>query len=125
VKRLTAEQIQNLHGLLIRETGGLDGIRDENLLDSAISAPFQTFSGEYLYRTIEMKAARLGYGLIKNHPFMDGNKRVGILVMLTFLEINGVELDYADEDLIRLGMGIAEGNVTDQMLLAWLLDAEK
>jgi death on curing protein len=119
VKRLTAEQIKSLHWLLIQETGGLDGIRDENLLDSAINAPLQAISVEYLYKTIEIKAARLGYSLIKNNPFMDGNKRIGILAMLTFLEINGVELNYANEDLIRIGLGIAEGNMYRTLCLKY------
>jgi death-on-curing protein len=92
MKRLSIPQIVMMHRALIREIGGMDGIRDENLLDSAVNAPFQTFGGEYLYKTMEAKAARLGYSLIKNHPFVDANKRTGMLAMLVFLELNGAGL---------------------------------
>ena len=90
MKRLNKEQVIRIHSMLIDQTGGSDGIRDEGLLESALNAPFQTFDGDYIYRTIKAKAAKLGYFLVKNHPFIDGNKRIGILVMITFLEINGV-----------------------------------
>lgn len=100
MKRLSIPQIVMMHSALIRETGGMDGIRDENLLDSAVNAPFQTFAGEYVYKSLEAKAARLGYSLIKNHPFADGNKRIGMLAMLVFLEMNGIELTCTDQDII-------------------------
>ncbi len=104
MKRLSGEHIKALHSLLIMETGGLDGIRDEGLFESAIHSPFQTFDGVYVYGSLEMKAARLGFSLIKNHPFVDGNKRIGVLVMLVFLEINGVVIDCSDEELVRIGL---------------------
>ncbi len=84
MKRLSIPQIVMMHDALLRETGGMDGIRDENLLNLAVNAPFQTFGGEYLYKTLEAKAAHLGYSLIKNHPFVDGNKRIGMLAMNSF-----------------------------------------
>jgi len=92
MKRLSVPQIVMVHSVLIKETGGMDGIRDENLLDSAVNAPFQTCGGEYLYKSLEAKAARLGYSIIKNHPFTDGNKRIGMLAMMVFLELNGAGL---------------------------------
>lgn len=76
--KLSREQILILHTQLISETGGSDGVRDYNLLDSALEAPFVSFGGEELYPTIQAKAARLGYGLIKNHSMIDGNKRIGV-----------------------------------------------
>ena len=74
MKRLTKEQVLLLHSQLIQEFGGSDGLREEGLLESALASPFQSFGGEDLYPSIQAKAAQLGYGLIKNHPFLDGNK---------------------------------------------------
>ncbi len=123
MKRLTKSQvIHNMHKLLIQETGGSDGIRDDGLLESALNAPFQTFGGEELYQTIQSKAAKLGYYLINNHPFIDGNKRLGILAVLVYLEINGIEVTTTDEELILLGLGLADGSVSDKDLLNWLLE---
>ncbi|KKI51910.1 MULTISPECIES: type II toxin-antitoxin system death-on-curing family toxin [Christensenella] len=124
MKRLTGEQIKLLHKMLIEETGGCDGLRDENLFESAINSPFQTFDGIYVYPTIERKAARLGYSLISNHPFVDGNKRAGIMAMLSFLEINEIKIDCEDDDLIHIGLRIAAGTMNDEELLSWLLDHE-
>ena len=101
--------------------GGLDGIRDKGLLDSAVNAPFQTF-GEELYRSTEAKAARLGFSLIKNHPFIDGNKRIGILAMITFLELNGISIDYTDDNLIEIGLDLAAGKMAYEQLLVWIID---
>ena len=75
MKRLSVELIIRMHSQLVEQSGGLDGIRDANLLDSAVNAPFQTFDGKYLYPTLQFKASRLGFALVKNHPFIDGNKR--------------------------------------------------
>lgn len=124
MKRLSAEQIKLLHKMLLDETGGLDGIRDENLFDSAINAPFQTFDGKQLYATIEQKAARLGFALIADHAFNDGNKRIGVLAMLTFLELNGIVIDASDDELIAIGLSVAEGSMDDKDLLKWILDKE-
>ena len=122
MKRLGKEQVIRIHSILIEQTCGSDGIRDEGLLDSALNAPFQTFDGEYIYKTIKAKAAKLGYFLVKNHPFIDGNKRIGILVMISFLEINGVEVICTDEELITLGLGLADGSINDEDLLKWIID---
>ena len=119
--RLTPQQIEAMHRLVIRETGGLDGIRDQQLLDSAIQSPFQTFDGEDIYPSLPEKAARLGYGLIQNHPFADGNKRIGILVMLTFLELNGIDVNCTDEELIRIGLDLANGSMESDQLVKWIV----
>ena len=87
--RLTKKQVLMLHTQLIESTGGSDGIRDEGLLDSALESPFQSFGGEELYPSIQAKAARLCYGLVKNHAMVDGNKRIGAHTMLVFLAVNG------------------------------------
>lgn len=102
---LSKPQILMMHKSLIEETGGLDGIRDENLLDSAINAPFQKFDCQDLFPTVQQKAARLGYGIIKNHAFIDGNKRIGTHTMLVFLALNGIELDYTQEELYTTILG--------------------
>ena len=118
---LTKQQILLLHTQLIRQSGGTDGVRDEGMLDSAISQPLQTFDNMELYPGIVYKAVRLGYGLITNHPFVDGNKRIGTHAMLVTLDINGIELQYQDEDLIQLILKIASGKADDRVLRTWVL----
>ena len=122
MKILTKAQVIKMHRLLIQETGGSEGIRDEGLLDSALNAPFQTFDGEDVYKTVQAKAAKLGFFLINNHPFIDGNKRIGTLVMLVFLEINGIEIKCTDDELIKLGLGLADGTVNNKDLLGWIIE---
>ena len=92
MKKLTKKQILLLHRELIEAHGGSSGIRYDDLLESALAAPFQTFEGQPMLPTVQQKAVRLGYGLIMNHPFVDGNKRIGAHVMLTVLAMNGIEL---------------------------------
>ena len=118
--RLTKQQVILLHRDVIAQSGGSPEIRDEGLLESALNAPFQTFAGMELYPTIIDKAAHLGYSLIKNHAFVDGNKRIGTHVMLAFLMLNGIDVDYEDEELTRLILGVAAGEISSEQLLAWL-----
>lgn len=122
MKRLTKTQVISMHGLLIQKTGGSQGIRDEGLLESALNAPFQTFDGEDVYKTIQNKAAKLGFFLVNNPPFIDGNKRIGTLSMLVFLTINGIEIKCTDDELIELGFGLANGSVSKKDLLDWIID---
>lgn len=122
MKRLSKEQILMLHSQLIEEYGGSDGVRDYNLLDSALENPFQSFGGEELYPTLQAKAARLGYGLIKNHCMIDGNKRIGIHAMLVFLAINGIEIDYTQKELYETILAIADGSFEYEDLLKWILE---
>lgn len=122
MKRLSKEQILMLHSQLIEEYGGSDGVRDYNLLDSALENPFQSFGGEELYPTLQAKAARLGYGLIKNHCMIDGNKRIGTHAMLVFLAINGIELDYTQKELYETILAIADGSPEYEYLLKWILE---
>lgn len=118
MKKIESQQVLKMHSMLIERIGGRDGVRDLSVLKSALEAPFQTFLGEDLYLTIEQKAARLCYGLIKNHAFHDGNKRIGVLTLLTFLEINEIKVEFNDEELIDIGISIA----TDKMSLEALTD---
>lgn len=121
MKRLSINHIIMLHNVLLEETGGASGVKDKGLLESAANAPFATFGGNDLYPTIQQKGARLGFGLIKNHAFVDGNKRIGILAMLTFLEINGFDLTYTDDELITIGLDLATGSMTENQLLSWII----
>ena len=122
MKKLSKEQILMLHTQLFQQTGGSDGVRDYNLLDSALETPFQSFGGDELYPTIQAKAARLGYGLIKNHCMIDGNKRIGTHVMLVFLALNGIELSYAQKELYETILNVAAGNLEYEDLLQWVLE---
>ena len=118
--RFDKDKVLLLQQLVIESTGGLAGVRDFGLLDSAIESVYQTFDGEELYKTKEEKGARLGYALVSNHAFLDGNKRVGVLVMLSFLAINGVSLSYIDEELIDLGLDLASGKMEYEDLVEWI-----
>ena len=120
MKILKKRQILLLHSALIAESGGSDGIRDEGLLDSAVNTPFQTFSGQDLYPTVLEKAVRLGFGLIRNHPFIDGNKRIGTHAMLVFLNLNSITLSYEDDELISTILSVASGEMDADGLLKWL-----
>ena len=120
MKILTKDQIILLHTQLIKETGGSDGIRDEGLLDSAVLNPFQSFDGKELYPTVLEKGARLGFGLIKNHVFVDGNKRVGAHTMLVFLALNGFAFSYTQKELTEIVLSVAAGEKDCGDLLLWL-----
>ena len=120
MKAFDEEFVLMLHDEMLAETGGSDGIRDKGLLESAINAPFQTFGGEDLYPTLFEKAARLGYGIIKNHPFVDCNKRTGTHVMHAFLRMNGFKLKCSHNDLIEVIYKVADGGFDYNDLLKWL-----
>ena len=120
--RLSKSQVLFIHDQLIAETGGSPGLRDEGLLDSALNAPFQTFSGKSVYPSLQQKAARLCFGLVKNHPFIDGNKRIGAHAMLVFLALNGVELQHSQEELSDIILMLAAGEITAEELLRWILE---
>ena len=120
--RLTKEQVLMLHAQLIESTGGCDGIRDQGLLDSALESPFQSFGDEELYPSIQSKAARLCYGLVRNHALIDGNKRIGVHVMLVFLAVNGYELEYTQKELYDLILGVADGENGCEDILKWILE---
>jgi death-on-curing protein len=91
------------------------------LLDASVNSPYHTFDGNYLYPTLQAKAAHLAFSLVKNHPFLDGNKRIGILAMLVFLEINGSPVTATDDELIALGLGLAENTLDDSTLMNWII----
>lgn len=113
---LSKEQVITLHEQLIAETGGISGLRDEGILESALYAPFQTFGNVEPYPSLQQKAARLGFGLIMDHPFIDGNKRTGTHTMLVFLALNNIELEYTQQELSETIMQIAAGNYSFEYL---------
>lgn len=120
--KLSKEQVLKLHSDLIQSTGGLDGIRDMNLLDSALDSAYQIFNGMDLFPSIYQKAARLGFGIISNHPFVDGNKRTGTHVMLVLLALNGIDLEYSQNDLVSQILAVASGQEGYSELLNWIID---
>lgn len=120
--KLTKEQILILHSQIIKTTGGSDGIRDIGLLESALETPFQSYGGEELYPSIQAKAARLCYGLVKNHAMVDGNKRIGVHAMLVFLSVNGYGLEYSQKELSDLILGVAADKKQYEDVLQWLLE---
>ena len=119
--RLSKSQILLIHDQLISETGGSSGLRDEGMLDSALNAPFQTFGGEDVYPSLQKKAARLCFGLVKYHPFVDGNKRIGAHAMLVFLALNGIELQHTQSELSDVILQLAAGEIEATDLLRWIL----
>lgn len=122
--KFTKKRVLFLYQLIVEATGGAFGIRSESLLESAIEAPYQTFDGKEIFPTKIEKAARLGYGLISNHPFIDGNKRIGVYIMISFLEVNGVNIDFSDEEIIRVALDTASGKMKYEDILAFLISKE-
>lgn len=120
--RFSKEKVLLLHKLLAEATGGGVGIRDEALLDSALDAAFAGYGEKEFYPSKEEKGARLGYALISNHAFVDGNKRIGVYVMLSFLEMNGVKVVCTDAELVHVGLSVADGSMRYEELLQWVLD---
>lgn len=120
--KFSKEKVLLLHKLIAQETGGSIGVRDEALLDSALENVFAGFGGLEFYPTKEEKGARLGYTLISNHAFVDGNKRIGMYVMLTFLEVNGIRIECTNEEVVEVGLAVASGTMDYDALLEWVRD---
>ena len=109
-----------MHKLISEKTGGSPDIREKGLLESALAAPFQTFAGIELYPTLLEKGAMLGYSLVSNHAFVDGNKRIGVYVMLTFLEAEGIKINCTNQDVVHLGLSVASGDMKFEDILNWI-----
>ncbi len=118
--KLSKEKVLLLHQIMAEATGGSVGVRDNGLLESAIESCYQTFGGEELYPTKEEKAAQLGFSLISNHAFVDGNKRIGMYIMLSFLELNGIKIDVTNDDVVKIGLGVASGEMNRDDVLDWI-----
>lgn len=117
---LTLEQILDIHDQIIAQTTGSPGITNPGLLESAIAQPQMTFAGQELYTTLPEKAVALGFSLIKNHPFMDGNKRTGHAAMEVFLILNGFEINANVEEQEQVILQVASGEITREEFIHWL-----
>ena len=120
--KFSKDKVLLLHRLIAEETGGSIGVRDEGLLEAALESAFSGFGGQEFYPTKEEKGARLGYELISNHAFVDGNKRIGMYVMLTFLEVNGIRLGCTNDEVAEVGLSVAAGKMKYDALLDWVRD---
>lgn len=120
--KFSMDRVMLLHKYIGEVTGGSVGVRDEGLLDAALENVFGGFGGMEFYPTKEEKGARIAYNLITTHPFVDGNKRIGMYVMLTFLEVNGIRLECADDEIVEVGVSIADGSMGYEELLEWVID---
>lgn len=118
--KFSKEKVLLLHKLIAAETGGSVGVRDEGLLESALEGAFASFDGQDLYPSKEEKGARLGYTLISNHAFVDGNKRIGMYIMLTFLEVNGIRLECTNDEIVEVGLSVASGQMRYEELRDWV-----
>lgn len=117
---VTVDDVIAIHRLIIQKTGGLDGVRDQNGLESAINAPLQSFDGVDLFPTDVEKIARLGFGLASNHAFVDGNKRIGAMMTQLLLKWNGYSLALQVGELAEMFISIANGNAEESDLLNWI-----
>ncbi|MBR2370463.1 MAG: type II toxin-antitoxin system death-on-curing family toxin [Clostridia bacterium] len=118
--KISQEKVLALHGIIAQETGGDPSVRDIALLNSALEAAFATFDGQELYPTVEEKGARLCCSLISNHAFVDGNKRIGMFILLVFLEINGVKIRPTNEEVARVGLAVAAGEMGYGEVVEWV-----
>ncbi|NOT24669.1 MAG: type II toxin-antitoxin system death-on-curing family toxin [Acidobacteria bacterium] len=120
MRYLTLGEVVDLHDRVLEQSGGAAGIRDLGLLESALAQPKATFDGNDLHPTLIDKTAALGYSLVANHPFVDGNKRIGHAAMATFLLLNGLEIEAPVDAQERLMLDLAAGGTTRSVLAAWL-----
>ncbi len=119
---LILEEIIDLQSHLLEQTGGMAGVRDQNGLESAIAQPAMMFGGKDLYPTIEEKASAIGFSLVMNHPFFDGNKRIGHAAMELFLIINGYELCSTVDDAEQTILQLAAGKLLREEFVVWVKD---
>jgi len=122
IEYLSVEDVLSIHRNIIDQIGGSHGIRDMGTLESAVSQPMATFAGNDLYVGIVDKASAFGFSLISNHPFIDGNKRVGYVATRIFLKLNGFDIFGRTEDKEALILAVAAGEVQREYLTEWLRD---
>jgi death-on-curing protein len=120
MRYLTREEVIELHRLILAGSGGTPGIRDVGAIDSAAAQPRMTFGGQELYPTVAEKAAALAFSLVKNHPFVDGNKRVGHAAMETFLVVNGFELSASIDEQEAVMLRLAAGQASRDEFTNWV-----
>ena len=117
---ISVEQSLKIHTVAIEKFGGANGVRDIGGLESALARPFQTFGGEDLYLSVFEKAAAIGESIIINHPFVDGNKRTGYLLMEALLRYEGYKIMASDEQLYNFVINIATGSLSFEEIAGWL-----
>lgn len=117
---LTINQVLTLQRIIIDETGGSHGLRDSGAVESAVAQPQMTFGGSDLYPTLVEKAAALGFSLIQNHPFVDGNKRIGLASMVAFLRANGHDLSGTPDEQEQVILAVAAGQLERDAFMAWV-----
>lgn len=122
---LTLEEVLEIHRDQIENYGGAEGIKDQGLLESALAQPETSFAGEYLHKTIFEMAAAYCFHLIENHPFYDGNKRVGIVTALIFLDFNGFEVDVDEDVLEKFTLSIASGEKSKEEIAKFFKSCSK
>lgn len=120
IRYLTLDEVMSLHRQILKQTGGIAGVRDSGSLESAIAQPMMTFGGEDLYPTLVDKAAALGFSLVMNHPFVDGNKRIGHAAMETFLVINDLEIFAPVDEQELVILSLAAGSLDREEFTKWL-----
>ena len=120
MRYLSIQEVISLHSLLIAQSGGSSGLRDRGALESAVAQPEASFGGEELYPDLASKAAALGHSLIQNHPFVDGNKRIGHAAMEVFLLLNGYEIEASVDDQETIIIDVASGRVSRLELSEWI-----
>jgi len=117
---LTLQEVLQIHEKLVVATGGSSGVRDVGLLESAVMGCYQTFDGSMLYPTVIERSAQMAFAICKNHPFVDGNKRVAVTSMIVMLRMNKVTLSFTQDELIALGLGLADGSLGYSDVLLWI-----
>jgi death-on-curing protein len=117
---LTLDEVIEIHEQQVELYGGSHGLRDSGALESAVAMPQATFGGEYLHPTIWLMAAAYLFHLVENHAFIDGNKRVGANAAITFLHLNGWELDCVEDEVVELVLGVAQGRVLKEEISGFL-----
>lgn len=122
MRTININQLIEFHKKITIKTGGSDGVRDKDLLESALNRAFVTFGGEELYNPIERKIAVITHSLISNHGFIDGNKRIGVSTMVLLSKLNGINLNHSQDDLINLGLRVAEGIYKEDDIFEWILN---
>jgi death on curing protein len=122
MNRLEVQHILIFHRKIIASTGGSDGIRDIGMIESAINRGDASFDGEDFYGTVESKIAAITHSLISNHGFVDGNKRIGVAVMLMLLQMNSIAIAYSQSELVELGLGVASGKLSECDIEGWIVD---
>ncbi|MBZ9609253.1 type II toxin-antitoxin system death-on-curing family toxin [Clostridium estertheticum] len=120
MKSIDIDNVLLFHKKIVDQTGGSEEIRDLGLIESALNRGYATFDGIDLYKDVEEKISAITHGLVKNHGFVDGNKRIGVSVMVLLLKLNSIQIKHSPHDLIELGLNIADGTFSEKDIKAWI-----